>query len=99
MKTNNKSWMYWLGGLVAGVAAGSLVYQNRDKINQKNLDKMIGSMKKTGNEIGKLVKEISAQAAERSKELTAQAAERGKELTAQATEKGKELSKTVLNEN
>lgn len=75
MKTNKNSWMIWVGGLIAGIAAGSLIYQNRDQINQKNLNKAMDSLKKTGNEIGKLVKEVSQQAAEKGKSLSNQASQ------------------------
>jgi hypothetical protein len=97
MKNSRTSWALWLGGLAAGVAAGALIYQNREKLGpQKDkLSKLISEMQKTGEELGKKLKQASLDSIERGKALTMEGIERGKSLTKEGIERGKSLSKTL----
>lgn len=60
MSTSKKKIALWVGGLAAGVIAGTLIYQNRHKLapQKEKLTKLAGNLQKLGLEIGKRLKTV-----------------------------------------
>jgi hypothetical protein len=100
MKNSKTSWALWLGGLAAGVAAGALIYQNREKLGpQKDkLSKLISEWQKAGEELRKKIKKASMESIERGKSLTMEGIEKGKSLTKEGIERGKSLTKSLADQ-
>lgn len=78
MKTTKTKLALWIGGLAAGVAAGALIYQNREKLGpqKEKLSKLLGELQKTGEELGKKIKAAGLESIERGKALTQSTAEK-----------------------
>ncbi|OOG73764.1 hypothetical protein [Algoriphagus sp. A40] len=72
MSNSKKSWAIWLGGLAAGIAAGAVIYQNREKLGpqKEKLSKLLAELQKTGEEIGQKIKQAGLERVERGKALT-----------------------------
>lgn len=72
MSNSKKSWAIWLGGLAAGIAAGAVIYQNREKLGpqKEKLSKLLSELQKTGEEIGQKIKQAGLESVERGKSLT-----------------------------
>lgn len=72
MNNSKKSWAIWLGGLAAGIAAGAVIYQNREKLGpqKEKLSKLLAELQKTGEEIGQKIKQAGLDSVERGKSLT-----------------------------
>ena len=72
MSNSRKTWAIWLGGLAAGIAAGALIYQNKEKLGpqKEKLSKLLAELQKTGEDIGKKIKQTSLESVERGKALT-----------------------------
>ena len=72
MNNSRKTWAIWLGGLAAGIAAGAMIYQNREKLGpqKEKLSNLLAELQKTGEEIGKKIKQASIESVERGKALT-----------------------------
>lgn len=77
MKNSKLTMTFWLAGLASGVAAGYLLYQNREKLGpQKDkLVKLLGEMQKTSEDIGKKLKALGLESLEKGKSLAKTTAE------------------------
>ncbi|MCU0400154.1 MAG: hypothetical protein MUE75_03955 [Algoriphagus sp.] len=58
MKTSKTKLALWIGGLAAGVVAGTYIYRNREKLGpqKEKLSRILGQLQKTGEELGKKIK-------------------------------------------
>lgn len=71
MSNSKKTWAIWLGGLAAGIAAGALIYQNKEKLGPQmdKFSKKLGELQKTGEELTKKLKQAGLDSVERGKNL------------------------------
>lgn len=78
MNTSKTKLALWIGGLAAGVVAGALIYQNREKLapQKEKLSKLLGELQKTGEELGKKLKTAGMESLERGKALAQAGAEK-----------------------
>ncbi|TDQ18914.1 hypothetical protein DFQ04_0725 [Algoriphagus boseongensis] len=77
MTTSNKKLALWLGGLATGIIAGTLIYQNREKLepNKNKFNKLLSDWQKSGEKLKNKLVEASKESIERGKKLSNAAVE------------------------